>query len=80
MTNIEPHFMAAFTASLTACEIVELLPESDLTDELHHILNTQLEILIHMLEGKHFGSNDLNHFMENMAEVKHQVKRLKEAT
>ena len=78
MALIEPHFMAAYKASNAACDIIDILPESDLIDELKNILCIQNDLFVHIFEGKHYGSNNLNTFVSYVEEVKREIDRIKE--
>jgi hypothetical protein len=79
MVVIEPHFMAAFMGCVTACEILDVLPQGDLTDELKNILDIQFDLFVHLMEGKHYGSNNLNDFMAYTDEIKSQIITLKQS-
>jgi hypothetical protein len=79
MNQIDSHFLAAFLASQTAASLLELLPETDLIVELRNLIYVQYELFVHMLEGKHYGTNDLNEFMDFCRETTEESKRLKES-
>lgn len=77
--KIEPHFLAAFQACEASIAILDLLPESDLVEELKNIVYVQHDLFIHMIEGKHYGSNSLQDFLVLMQELKSDLKRMKDA-
>jgi len=76
--RIDPHFLALLKSSDVACDIIELMPETDLQQELKIVLNLQLEVIIHMLEAKSYGTRNLNSFCDYIAQLKEQAARLKE--
>jgi len=78
MAIVEPHFMAAFIASGVACEVLDLFPDNDLAVELKNLLTVQYDLFCHMMEGKHYGTNDLSNFMAYMDELKKQVAQIKQ--
>jgi len=75
--NVEPHFMCAFLAANTAMQLIDILPESDLIEDLRGIILIQFDILSHMMEGKHYGTNKLNDFMLCLQELKAQIHRIR---
>lgn len=77
--KIEPHFLAAFAAAETAISVLDILPEGDLTDTLKNLIYIQHDLFIHMIEGKHYGSNSLRDFMDYLQETKDEIRRLKNA-
>jgi hypothetical protein len=77
--SLEPHFFAAFAACDAAVNLLEILPHSDLMEELRNLIYVQHELFVHMIEGKHFGSNNIEDFIEYTESVQEEVKRLKDA-
>lgn len=77
MKTIEVHFLAAYLASSAACDVIELLPDCDLIVDLEEILQSQLDIFNHMIEEKHYGTNNLTQFISYTQDMKKQVLRLK---
>lgn len=78
MYRVDHHFLAILKSSDAACDVVELLPNTDITDELKTLLRLQLEVCVHMLESKHYGTNNLNSFCDYIDEVKDEAARLNE--
>jgi hypothetical protein len=76
--SIDVHLYCAFLASSAACEILEVLPESDLVEELRTLITTQFELFVCILEGKHHGTDSLREFQEYCIEIKNQVDRIQE--
>ena len=70
--------MAALNICISSCEILEIMPESDLIDELYKLSKMQFEIMMHMLEGKHYGSDNLSSVVSYADNVKKEALRLKE--
>jgi hypothetical protein len=79
MNQLDPHFAAAYLAGVAACDIAFILPESDLTEELRNLLDTQIELFTHMIHGKHYGTDNINIFIEHVREVGKEVSRIKGA-
>ena len=78
MYRIDPHFLTILKAADVACDLIDLLPETDLRDEVRTVLNVQLEIIVNMLESKHYGTTNLNNFCDYIAQLKEEASRLKD--
>lgn len=76
---VESHFVAALLASSAACEILEILPENDLVLELKNLMEIQYDLFCHIIEGKHYGTDNLQYFIEYAEDISHQVIRIREA-
>lgn len=77
--KIEPHFLTAFVAGETAISVLDLLPDTDLAETLKNIIYIQHDLFIHIIEGKHYGTNNLRDFMDYLQETKDEMRRLKDA-
>jgi hypothetical protein len=77
---INDQFFAVLNGAIVACEVLELLPESDLIDQLADILTIQREILTHIIEGRHYGSNNLDNYCDHINAIWTEVKRLNESS
>jgi hypothetical protein len=73
------HIMAMFIASTVACEIIELLPETDLIAELKIILETQYDLFCHFVDNKHFGTERIEDFIEYADETQKNIIQLRES-
>jgi hypothetical protein len=71
--------IAALSGSICANGLVDLLPETDLTDSLKNILCIQREILTHYVEGRHYGSNNIDMYLEHIHSIWAEINRLDEA-
>lgn len=78
INGIEPHFIAAFLGNEAACSILDFLPDSDFVEELRNLLYIQNELFVHILEKKHYGTNNITTFIEYTQEIKDQMRRLRE--
>ena len=78
MIKLEPHFCAAFSACESVCQILDLLPNSDLIEDVKVLIHTQHSLFIHMIEGKHFGSDAIEKFMKYTIAIRDEAIRLKE--
>ena len=78
MVKLDPHFAAAFYACESSCQILELLPRSDLIEDMRDLIHTQHSLFLHMIEGKHYGSNALEAFIKNTFAIRDEAIRLKE--
>ena len=78
--KIEPHFFAAFAASEAAISVLDVLPASDLVECLKNLIYIQHDLFIHMIEGKHYGTNSLADFVDYIQETKEDMRRLKDVS
>lgn len=74
---VDHHFLTAVRICASACEILDVLPESDLVTELQHLIYSQFEIFCNILEGKHFGTDNLNNLINYSIDVSKEVSRIK---
>lgn len=77
MSLIDSHFFAVVCACNASCEILDILPSNDLVEELRDLLHVQHDILTHMIESKHYGSDNINEFIEYTTEIVGEVDRLR---
>lgn len=70
------HIATALCATDSACNLIELLPETDLIIELKALLNIQYDVLVHALENKHYGNAKLAFFNEYAAQILIQTQRI----
>ncbi len=76
--NPDLHFAAAYKASEVACEIIDVLPGTDIVDELSHLIEIQYQLMQCIIERKHFGDDNIKTFINYADEIKWQARRLKE--
>lgn len=76
--QIDSHLFAAFTASQTAYELLNLLPRVDIVEEISTILYMQNEVLLHMIQNKHFGTDSLKEFIDSCLEIQRDLDKTKE--
>ncbi len=74
---VDPHYVAVIAGMDCALGICELLPEADLVEEQMSLLTSSLQILVDVLEGKHYGTNNLTDFLKRAEETKKQIEMLK---
>lgn len=79
MKILEDHFLAAYLASSTACDLVDLLPDVDIVTELEEVLIAQLDIFDHLIQDKHYGARNLAEFIAHTQDVKMRCKCLRES-
>jgi hypothetical protein len=72
------HFIASYKASEALCELLSVLPETDLVIEISNIAEIQLQMLGCILEHKHFGDEAIKTFIIYADEMKWQARRLGE--
>lgn len=77
--KIDPHLFAAFAASESACVVLDFLPSSDLVETLRNLIYIQHDLFVHLLDARHYGSNNLRDFIDYTHEVKDEIKRLRNA-
>jgi hypothetical protein len=81
MTDIyvENHLFSLL-CSLTACEeILDILPDKDMVDELKFLIDHSQEILMCVIEEKHFGTDNLDWFMQYTMNLKEEIGILRES-
>ena len=78
MLILEPHFLAAYLASESACEILDVLPDTDLIEELRNLIYIQYELLNHIIEGKHYGTDNLVNFIEHTKNINEDMATIKD--
>jgi hypothetical protein len=76
--HVDAHLYAALLAGNSAFALCEVLPDTDIVNEMSFILDTQLKLFAHLIEGKHFGTEALQEFIVVCDEAKVQANRLKE--
>lgn len=75
--QVEPHVFAIIKSCDAANVLAELLPDCDIADELKYILTMQHQILLEMIQGRHFGSKMLEHFNMELDETLRNVEIIK---
>lgn len=78
INKLEPHFVAAFLANEAACAVLDFLPDSDLIEELRNLIYIQNDLLVHIVEEKHYGTNNITSFVEYTQQIKDEIRRLRE--
>jgi len=76
MIPIDSHLFALYVGTNAACELIDLLPETDLTEELSEILNIQFSIISNIMHHRHFGNDNLDEFIKHCENVIEQVERV----
>lgn len=79
MKHVEPHLLATICASEAAVSVLDLLPAGDLVEDLKNLIYIQYDIFTHILQGKHYGTNNINDFMDYVQEIKSEMRRIKNA-
>lgn len=74
---LDPHLLAVINASNVACELAELLPQCDIAEELKAVLNIQHEILCETINGRHFGSTQLDRYLRYLDETLENTETLR---
>jgi hypothetical protein len=77
--KIEPHFYASLLAAYAACDLLDFIPKGDMYESLFYIISTQRDLMIHLLQGRHYGSDDIDDFISYIREVNQEVNRLRDA-
>jgi len=76
--KLEPHFLAAFLAAEAATKILSILPDTDLIEELRNLIYIQHDIMIHIIEGDHYGTNNIVNFVDYTQTIKNEIERIKD--
>jgi len=79
MTDIYvEHHLFSLLCSVTACkEILDVLPDEDMIDQLKFLMKQTEDILLHIIEEKHYGTNNLDWFMQYTETVKEEIDTIK---
>ena len=78
MTQLEPHFFCIYTATNTALNMVQMLPQNDLVSEIYDLLCVELDIIMHLIEHKHYGSKNIECYLNHLKDLNDQVARLED--
>lgn len=78
MNNLEPHFLAILAAADTSALVLDLLPDGDLVDELRCLNDTQLMLLTSLIDGKHYGTDNITDFMKYTNTVRLEIERIQD--
>lgn len=78
MIKLEPHFLGAYCANDAAIAVVDMFPDTDLMSSLKNLMYIQHDLMTHMIESKHYGTENIENFIEYTQEVKDEVRRLKD--
>lgn len=78
MINIEPHFYATVMACETSWQLLQFLPDSDLIEEVRELMYVQHELFLHILQGRHYGSNALDDFVEYNQSLLEETNNLRD--
>lgn len=62
---VDPHIFAVLCAGQTCLDLTNLLPRTDILDEISGILIAQQELIECLIYGKHFGTDNLNNLIES---------------
>lgn len=77
--KLDPHFYAVVVASRAISDIASILPDADLVEDLRNLSYIQESIFEHIIQCKHYGTNDLDDFIDYAVKIKKDVERLKES-
>lgn len=78
MVRLEPHFLAAVVAADAACSVLEVMPDVDLVEDLRNLIYIQHDLMMHIIEGKHYGTDNITSFIEFAQDVQEEMARLGE--
>lgn len=76
MTLKRDQLEAIHYACYTALYCISILPQSDIVAQLSQILATQQDILENLLESRHYGSDNLDTFIDCLDTIIEQVDLL----
>lgn len=76
MKTINIHDLAILNSSQAALDLCEMLPETDIVLELHKVLATQFDILVQIIDCKHYGSDRLTKFIKECDKIIKQSQKL----
>lgn len=76
MIPTNSHLFAVLVGCNTAQELAELLPECDISDQIIMVLETQCQIIMDIVNNRHFGDDALDDFVETMKAMRHEIKKI----
>jgi hypothetical protein len=79
MNQMDPHYMAVIAGLDSALQIALVLPSVDLIEEQRDVLKQSIRILLDVLDGKHYGTNSLNSFLQLTSESRREIENIKES-
>lgn len=78
MNDKTDEFNAIMNSSRIACEILDILPDTDLVEELRTILNIQYSLCWAMLNSPGMSYEHLETFMTYLEQKSYEIEHLKE--
>lgn len=74
---VDSHVLAVIAACEAACDLIEVLPDNDLIDELRNLLIIQHAVFCHIVDGRHYGSDNLDSFINYTKQISEEANRIK---
>lgn len=75
--EIDEHLFALIHGTRSACRLIELLPECDVAQELSTLLEIQYNIVTDFARGRHYGSDNIENFIDFSEKVFEQAESLR---
>jgi hypothetical protein len=79
MRKIDPMTFAIYSSAVAAINITELLPDTDLCDELRNVLCTQCTLIQALLDGDRLLREDVEEFILECDQISQEMMRIKNA-
>lgn len=72
------HIQVALCITNACVELIGTLPQNDAVSEMHDLLIDQFDILKCCLDGRHFGSDQLDGAVSQCVAIIEQVKQIED--
>lgn len=71
---VDPHMFAIFKASVAALSLLDVLPESDIVEEITQLIIIQNQIITYLMNSQHYGLENISEFVEQCNLILEQVE------
>jgi len=72
------HLIASLNIQDAALELTTVMPQTDAVIELQELIDHQFNIIVHILQNQHYGSERLNEIIDQTRKIVEQVKTFEE--
>jgi len=73
----EHHLIASLSVSTACLQLLGVMPETDQVLEMRTLLEDQFEIIECLTQSRHFGSDALDHVIQDCHNVLEQISEFK---
>lgn len=77
--RVDPHVVAIYAAVTAMCDMIYNMPDCDMVYEMRCLIETQIEMMEHIFEGKHYGSDRIKSFIMYTNNLKYEMEKMRDA-